>query len=144
MHFLPNARVIGDKTVSFLRGLNLSRASIFASHPKLEHTVAEESDQPIDLINPFEKEKKQCILCKYNIEPNYKNVRLLSQFQSNFTGRIYGRHITGLCKSKQEKVEKEILKAQHAGFMPIYNKEINYVNDPKIFDIDNPFKPHKY
>lgn len=65
--------------------------------------------------NPFTKEKKICFLCKYDIEPDYKNVRLLSQFQSRYTGRIYDRHITGLCKAKQEKVEHEILKAQSAG-----------------------------
>ena len=67
------------------------------------------------MANPFEREKKICILCKHNIEPNYKNVRLLSQFQSRFTGRTYGRHITGLCKSKHEKLVSETTKAQHAG-----------------------------
>lgn len=74
--------------------------------------------------NPFTKERKLCILCKYNIQPDYKNVRLLSQFQSRFTGRIYGRHITGLCKAKQEKVETEISKAQSAGIY--YNLNSKY------------------
>lgn len=72
--------------------------------------------QPIKLEkNPFEKEQVKCILCKHNIEPDYKNVRLLSQFQSRYTGKIYGRHITGLCTDKQRKVEREIMKAQNAG-----------------------------
>lgn len=71
--------------------------------------------------NPFEKERKICLLCKHNIEPDYKNVRMLSQFQSRFTGRIYGRHITGLCKHKQERVEQEIHKAQHAGLFVHYH-----------------------
>lgn len=72
--------------------------------------------QPIELDkNPFEKPKIQCVLCKHNITPNYKNVRLLSQFQSRYTGRIYGRHITGLCKRKQKLVENEIRKAQMNG-----------------------------
>jgi len=65
--------------------------------------------------NVYVKEKRQCILCRLNIEPDYKNVRFLSQFQSRHTGRIYGRHITGLCKHKQIRVEQEILKAQNAG-----------------------------
>ena len=65
--------------------------------------------------NPYTRDKKLCIMCKYNIEPDYKNVRLLSQFQSRFTGRIYGRHITGLCKAKHEKLIQEINKAQNAG-----------------------------
>jgi len=50
-----------------------------------------------------------------NIVPDYKNTRMLSQFISRFTGRIYGRHITGLCRHKQEHVEKEIKKSREAG-----------------------------
>lgn len=61
------------------------------------------------------KERRQCILCRLGIEPDYKNVRLLSQFQSRYTGRIYDKHITGLCEHKQKRVEEEILKAQNAG-----------------------------
>lgn len=113
--------------------------------------------------NPFQKEKQKCVLCKYNITPNYKNTRLLAQFQSRYTGRIYERHITGLCKHKQTLVEKEILKAQNAGIinvlftclhnfndcifldlMGIFTKDLKYVHDPKLFDINHPFRPHKY
>lgn len=94
--------------------------------------------------NPFEKEKQQCILCKMDITPNYKNVRLLSQFQSRYTGRIYGRHITGLCKAKQEVVEKEIKKAQTAALMPGYHKDLQFLNDPPLFNPERPIRPHKY
>ncbi|XP_011301401.1 28S ribosomal protein S18c, mitochondrial [Fopius arisanus] len=105
----------------------------------------EEADAPITLEeNPFKKERKVCILCRLKIEPDYKNVRLLSQFQSSYTGRIYGKHITGLCKAKQEKVEREILKAQNCGFMPVYNKVPEYLHDPRLFDPDHPFRPHKF
>lgn len=55
-----------------------------------------------------------------DIKPDYKNVRLLSQFQSVYTGRIYGKHITGLCSLKQKQVEDEILKAQNAGNSHFY------------------------
>ena len=48
--------------------------------------------------NPYEKEQRQCILCKYEIEVNYKNPRLLSQFVSPFTGKLYDRNITGWYK----------------------------------------------
>ncbi|XP_043289791.1 28S ribosomal protein S18c, mitochondrial [Venturia canescens] len=106
--------------------------------------VATSDDQPIAMENPFKKEQQQCILCKLNITPDYKNVRLLSQFQSVYTGRIYGKHITGLCEAKQKKVEAEILKAQNAGLMGYYQKDVKYAKDPKIFDPNNPFRPHKY
>lgn len=94
--------------------------------------------------NPFEREKVKCILCKHGIEPDYKNVRLLSQFQSPHTGRIYGRHITGLCKSQQLKVENEISKAQHLALMGYYHKDVRYIKDPKLFDPERPIRPHKY
>jgi ribosomal protein S18 len=73
--------------------------------------------QPVeDMQNPFEREKIQCILCRYKIVPDYKNVKLLSQFVSPYTGRIYGRHITRLCAAQQARLEKEILKSQSAGW----------------------------
>lgn len=103
-----------------------------------------DSDHPIDIANPFQPEKQQCILCRMNIHPDYKNVRLLSQFQSPYTGRIYGRHITGLCKAKQLKVEAEIIKSQSAGYMPVYHKAMEYVNDPPLFDPERPIRPHKH
>lgn len=102
------------------------------------------NDEPIEMENPFEREKIKCILCKHGIEPDYKNVRMLSQFQSPHTGRIYGRHITGLCKSQQQKVEAEILKAQHLGFMGYYHKDVRFIKDPKLFDPERPIRPHKY
>lgn len=79
-----------------------------------------------------------------DITPNYKNVKLLSQFQSPYTGRIYGRHITGLCKHKQEQVELEIIKSQNAGLMGYYNKDPDFLRDPKLFDPENPFRPHRF
>lgn len=94
--------------------------------------------------NPFEKDKKKCILCQMNITPDYKNVKLLSQFQSSYTGRIYGRHITGLCENKQKLVEKEIVKAQSAGLMGYYLKEECFLNDPKLFDDEKPIRPHRF
>ncbi|XP_018334231.1 28S ribosomal protein S18c, mitochondrial [Agrilus planipennis] len=97
-----------------------------------------------DMENPFYKEKKICILCKYNITPNYKNIRLLSQFQSPFTGRVYGRHITGLCEHKQKQVEREINKAQTAALMPYYLKDVNFSKDPTLFNVENPVRPHRF
>jgi small subunit ribosomal protein S18 len=94
--------------------------------------------------NPFKKEKVECILCKKKIVPDYKNTQLLSQFQSPYTGRIYGRHITGLCKTMQQKVESEIIKATTIGLMGVVTKDVKYLKDPKLFDPENPIRPHKY
>ncbi|XP_060528421.1 small ribosomal subunit protein bS18m [Cylas formicarius] len=103
------------------------------------------NDEPdFDMENPFEKEKQKCILCKHNLQVDYKNVRLLSQFQSPYTGRIYGRHITGLCKQQQERVEQEIIKAQSSGLMATYLKEPCFLRDPKLYDVERPIRPHRF
>ncbi|CAH0555928.1 unnamed protein product [Brassicogethes aeneus] len=108
-------------------------------------TLQYSNDAPnFDMENPFEKEKKSCILCKNNIIPDYKNVKLISQFQSPYTGRIYGKHITGLCSTQQKLVEAEIVKAQTAGLMATYLKEPCYLGDPKLFNVDKPFRPHRF
>ncbi|XP_003699628.1 mitochondrial ribosomal protein S18C [Megachile rotundata] len=109
-----------------------------------ESTDSLDPDLPIITENPYKKEKKLCILCKYNIDPDYKNVRFLSQFQSRHTGRIYGKHITGLCEYKQKRVEQEIMKAQSAGLMGYMTKEIKYVDDPKLFNPAFPFRKHQW
>ncbi|EFN88550.1 28S ribosomal protein S18c, mitochondrial [Harpegnathos saltator] len=109
-----------------------------------ESNVAIEDDMPVQLENPYVREKQQCILCKLNIEPDYKNVRLLSQFQSRYTGRIYEKHITGLCEYKQKRVQEEITKAQCAGLMGFMSKKPEYVKDPQLFDPNHPFKPHPF
>lgn len=112
--------------------------------PSQQIEYFEGSDEPVKMNNPYRKDKQQCILCKYDIDPDYKNVRLLSQFQSPYTGRIYGRHITGLCKHKQERVEQEIKRAQAAGLMASYLKDIKFVKDPRLFNPERPLRPHKY
>lgn len=65
------------------------------------------------------KDRRLCVLCERNLTPNYKNTKLLSQFVSMYTGKIYGRHITRLCRKRQEQVENEISKAQNAGWLAI-------------------------
>ncbi|KAF2883001.1 hypothetical protein ILUMI_23180 [Ignelater luminosus] len=132
-------RLTGCASSSSIYQIQKSLPSI---HFKFTHSNA---DAPtFDMENPFEKEKRQCILCKYNITPDYKNIKLLSQFQSPYTGRIYGRHITGLCEHKHQHVEAEIVKAQSAGLMTTYIKEPCFLKDPKLFDPENPVRPHRF
>ncbi|XP_007905900.1 28S ribosomal protein S18c, mitochondrial [Callorhinchus milii] len=91
------------------------------------------SDMPTKLENPYKESPKRCTLC--GIEVNYKNVQLLSQFVSPYTGHIFGRHITGLCGNKQKQVAKAIKRAQHMGFMPVTQKDPTFIKDPNICDI---------
>ncbi|XP_051675550.1 small ribosomal subunit protein bS18m isoform X2 [Oryctolagus cuniculus] len=67
-------------------------------------------DLPVPMENPYKEPLKKCILCGKRVD--YKNVQLLSQFVSPFTGCIYGRHITGLCGKKQKEITKAIKRAQ--------------------------------
>ncbi|XP_047485065.1 28S ribosomal protein S18c, mitochondrial-like [Penaeus chinensis] len=101
-------------------------------------------DMPVEMPNPYEREKLQCILCNYKVHLDYKNIRLLSQFVSPFTGQIYGRHITRLCRRQQSILEREIQKSRDAGFMPVMLKSVDFLKDPKLFDPNNPVRPHKY
>uniref|UniRef100_A0A8C4M395 Small ribosomal subunit protein bS18m n=1 Tax=Equus asinus asinus TaxID=83772 RepID=A0A8C4M395_EQUAS len=88
---------------------------------------------PIPMENPYKEPLKKCILCGKRVD--YKNVQLLSQFISPFTGCIYGRHITGLCGKKQKEITKAIKRAQIMGFMPVTYKDPAYLKDPKVCNI---------
>ncbi|KAM7326599.1 small ribosomal subunit protein bS18m [Alexandromys fortis] len=95
--------------------------------------VASNEDLPIPMENPYKEPLKRCVLCEKRVD--YKNVQLLSQFISPFTGCIYGRHITGLCGKKQKEVTKAIKRAQKMGFMPVTYKDPAYLKDPKVCNI---------
>ena len=94
-----------------------------------------ENDMPVfDMADPFEKVHKRCFLCTKNIPLDHKNVRMLSQFVSPYTGRIYGRAITGLCIPMQRQVAKYIKRARLSGYMPYVIKDPRYYQDPSPFD----------
>uniref|UniRef100_A0A8B9CD51 Small ribosomal subunit protein bS18m n=1 Tax=Anser brachyrhynchus TaxID=132585 RepID=A0A8B9CD51_9AVES len=88
---------------------------------------------PIEMENPYKEPPKKCVLC--GIKVDYKNVQLLSQFVSPYTGRIYGRHLTGLCNKKQKEISKTIKRAQVLGFMPVMFKNTSFLTDPKICNV---------
>uniref|UniRef100_A0A8C4X8H4 Small ribosomal subunit protein bS18m n=1 Tax=Erpetoichthys calabaricus TaxID=27687 RepID=A0A8C4X8H4_ERPCA len=89
--------------------------------------------EPMKIENPYKEPPKKCTLC--GIPVDYKNVQLLSQFISPHTGRIYGRHITGLCGKKQKEISKAIKKSHYMGFMPVVFKEPAFLKDPNICSI---------
>ncbi|XP_045392653.1 28S ribosomal protein S18c, mitochondrial [Lemur catta] len=95
--------------------------------------VTSNEDMPVPMENPYKEPLKKCILCGKRVD--YKNVQLLSQFISPFTGCIYGRHITGLCGKKQKEITKAIKRAQILGFMPVTYKDPAFLKDPKVCNI---------
>ncbi|XP_077398798.1 small ribosomal subunit protein bS18m [Vanacampus margaritifer] len=90
-------------------------------------------DQFVKMDNPYKEPQKGCVLCKVNVD--FKNIQLLSQFISPHTGRIYGRHITGLCGRKQKEISKAIKKAHAMGFMSVTHKHPELMRDPNICSI---------
>ncbi|CAH8565681.1 unnamed protein product [Heterobilharzia americana] len=90
------------------------------------------NDKPVDIPDPYVKPPKKCFICQKNIPLDYKNVRLLSQFVSPYTGRIYGRHITGMCIPMQKRISQLIKKSRQFGFMPFESKVSAFIADPRI------------
>jgi small subunit ribosomal protein S18 len=127
----------------------------------------DDPDRPVLLSsNPYSKEDRKCILCRYNIQLNYKNPRLLQvgiprsvlgrrssyydcalgfqQFVSSFSGRVYERHITGLCTEQYENLLRTIYMSRRAGYMPVMVKEPKFLRDPRLFDPLRPARPHSF
>eukprot|EP00092_Neocalanus_flemingeri_P000172 GFUD01000184.1.p1 GENE.GFUD01000184.1~~GFUD01000184.1.p1 ORF type:complete len:200 (-),score=54.78 GFUD01000184.1:84-683(-) len=130
-------------------------------HPTSAFTAVEEeisstvssmsaSDLPEDITDPYAPPPSMCILCprKYapgqTPTPSYLNPKLLSQFTSPHTGKVYDAHITGLCTSMQAKVQKEVDRSQAAGLMSTRVKCVDYLQDPQLFNSSRPIKPNPY
>ncbi|XP_051234574.1 28S ribosomal protein S18c, mitochondrial [Dicentrarchus labrax] len=95
----------------------------------------QQREEWVKMDNPFKEPQKGCILC--NVPVDYKNIQLLTQFVSPHTGRIYGRHITGLCGRKQKEISRAIKKAQSIGFMSVTHKHPQLMKDPNICAINH-------
>ncbi|KAM8827554.1 small ribosomal subunit protein bS18m isoform 2-T2 [Spinachia spinachia] len=97
------------------------------------HVVQHEDDSLLVMENPYKEPYTGCLLCSVTVD--FKNTQLLSQFISPHTGRIYGRHVTGLCGRKQKEVSKAIKKAHSMGFMSVTHKHPQFMKDPNICGI---------
>jgi small subunit ribosomal protein S18 len=86
----------------------------------------------------------KCVLCTHGIKLDYKNTRLLQQFVSSFSGRVYDQHVTGLCTPQYKTLLRTVKYSRKAGLMPILTKEPKFLRDPKLFDPMYPSKPHSY
>lgn len=134
-------------TISFTR-LSSEISPIVIQCTRTSSSIVKEHNDPdmfiSDLKNPYEKEKKVCIACKYKIPFDYKNPRLLSQFISSYTGLMYDKHITGLCDAQQRRLKTAIKKSRNFGYMPFHIKAPQYLKDPKLFDPFKPSRPNPY
>jgi ribosomal protein S18 len=54
-------------------------------------------------------------LCSNNINIDYKNVRLLSQFVSSQTGMLFPRTYTKICMTKQREIAKAVKRSRAMG-----------------------------
>ncbi|XP_030005281.1 small ribosomal subunit protein bS18m [Sphaeramia orbicularis] len=97
------------------------------------NVVQQKDNMFVKMENPYTEPQKGCILC--NVKVDFKNIQLLSQFISPHTGRIYGRHITGLCGRKQKEISKAIKKAHSMGFMSVTHKHPQFMRDPNICNV---------
>ncbi|VDK61346.1 unnamed protein product [Onchocerca ochengi] len=109
------------------------------------HHLVEDDDGVVQMLkDPYCKPARQCFLCSKKIELDYKNARLLQQFVSTFSGRVYDQHITGLCDGQQKRLLETIALSRRAGYMPVFIKDPKYLRDPKLFDPLKPIRPHSY
>ncbi|XP_058048950.1 small ribosomal subunit protein bS18m [Ahaetulla prasina] len=95
-----------------------------------------QDDMPVSMENPYKEPPKKCVLCGVTVD--YKNIQLLSQFISPYTGHIFGQHITGLCSKKQREMARAIRTAHCTGFMSVMHKDPVFRSDPKICNIKYP------
>lgn len=94
----------------------------------------EENRMRLAGLNPDQfTESKECLFCSdqrhhYPLDP--MNIPLLNRFL-NTSGKIMGRHLTGLCKKHQAKVTRTIK----------WSRSLNIVTYKRsVFAINNPFK----
>lgn len=105
----------------------------FAKYARVTREKRETAKAAYERLDP-EDRPTGCILCQNpDVDVTYLNVRLLSQFVSPHTGRIYGTRVTGLCEKKQNEVRAAIERARQFGLMPVTMKYFDFHGDPKLF-----------
>ncbi|CAK8694906.1 small ribosomal subunit protein bS18m-like [Clavelina lepadiformis] len=87
-------------------------------------------DFPVSMENPYKSFPERCTLC--GVKVDYKNVQLLSQFVSSFTGLRLPPKITPLCERKYKEVTRAIQLSRKAGLMPYTLKETTFLDDPVL------------
>ncbi|CAB3990320.1 28S ribosomal S18c, mitochondrial [Paramuricea clavata] len=125
--------------IPLYRNLTLSSSVCGKYHyVKKKRRLKEERRSRLDVrLEKMDPEDRPtgCLLCPKHgdISINYKNVRLLSQFVSPHTGRIYSKVATGLCQLKQNEIKRAIRRARSLGYMPYTMKYLAFHQDPRLF-----------
>lgn len=141
LRILSPSGLLGTKLTRQPAGLLLSSSS----SPSIRCLSQEHIDkQIVDKPTPYNKADRQCILCKHKIQLDYKNPRLLSQFVSPLNGKIYDKHITGLCEKQQTVLQVEIAKSRRAMFMPYYYRDPRFNKDPELVNASRPQRPNPH
>lgn len=61
--------------------------------------------------------KRNCVFCKTDTDPNYKDIETLKKYVSERT-KILGKARTGICAKHQRKVGREVKRARALGLLP--------------------------
>ncbi|XP_032220530.2 30S ribosomal protein S18 [Nematostella vectensis] len=126
--------------VSAVRQMHITPPVFEGKYHYLERKRKLRKEREQELMARYERLDEEdrptgCLLCpkRTDVTIDYKNVRLLSQFISSHSGRIYNRRVTGLCDKKQKEITNAIKRARAIGLMPVTMKHPEFHNDPKLF-----------
>lgn len=61
--------------------------------------------------------KRNCLFCKTNINPDYKDFETLKKYVSDRI-KILGKDRTGVCAKHQRKISREVKRARVLGLLP--------------------------
>jgi len=96
-------------------------------------SLYDDPDAPcFEMEDPYVETPPKCVICENQIDFDYKNVQLLSQFVSQFTGTIYPRKVVGLCTVQYDKVVKSIIYARKMAMMTHKFKNQSFYDDATL------------
>ncbi|XP_060571365.1 large ribosomal subunit protein mL66-like [Ruditapes philippinarum] len=92
-----------------------------------------DSPRKDQVLKVDDTDKKLCPLCRLNLDINYTDIMIISQFVQE-DGEVVPRQISGLCYPQHARMKKLIHEAHTAGLMQnlrphIYPKEYSQMSD---------------
>lgn len=96
-------------------------------------SLANDPDAPtFDMEDPYVEAPPKCVICENQIPIDYKNIKLLSQFVSTFTGTIYPRKVVGLCTIQYDKIVEAIIFCRRMAMMSHKFKSQSFYDDDRL------------